>query len=147
MAGKELSQNQIVDKQPLTLAVSDAHIMVVDDENTVASFLGELFTQCGFTTSVFVDSTRALEAFMQNPRSFDLIVTDQTMPVINGDELAQKILAKQPDIPVILCTGYSDVVDEKKAAAMNIRGFLKKPIETHELLECVYRLLNERASN
>lgn len=125
----------------------DAHIMIVDDENSVASFLGELLQNNGLRTSVFTDATRALQAFIQTPDAYDLVITDQTMPAISGDLLAQKILDRAPDIPIILCTGHSDLIDEQQATAMHIRGFLKKPIQTEELMQCVNRLLNKRAGD
>ena len=126
---------------------TDAHIMIVDDENSVASFMGELFNQVGYEVTVYTDSTEALRSFKEQPDKFDLMITDQTMPSITGDALAQEVLRIKPDLPVILCTGYSDVIDETKARELNIKGFLKKPIETPALLACVYNLLNKQGGD
>jgi PAS domain S-box-containing protein len=120
---------------------TNKHILVVDDDNTIAKYLEEMFTQCGYKVSLFTDPTQALTAFKENPSSFDMLLTDQTMPMITGAELAQKAMSIRPEIPVVICTGHSDLIDEEKAADMNIKEFLRKPIETHKLLECVYRLL------
>jgi len=120
---------------------TNKHILIVDDENTIAKYLEELFTQCGYKVSLFTDPTQALKAFKENPSSYDMLLTDQTMPMITGAELAQEILQINAELPVVLCTGHSDLIDEEKAAAMNIKGFLRKPVETHKLLECVYQLL------
>jgi CheY-like chemotaxis protein len=120
----------------------DSHIMIVDDENSVAGFLGELFNQYGLGNSVFTDPTRALQAFLENPQGYDLVITDQSMPLLTGDELARKMIERRPDLPVILCTGYSESMDEARATDMNIRAFLKKPVQIQELLETVHRLLD-----
>ncbi len=117
-------------------------IMIVDDENSVASFVGELFNQYGFTSHVFTDPTEALKAFTDSPQGYQLVVTDQTMPAINGDQLAQRMIELNPDIPIIMCTGYSDVMDEQRAAELNIGSFLKKPVQPTELLANAYRLLD-----
>jgi PAS domain S-box-containing protein len=141
--GKTARQTPVIN----SVNTTGAHIMIVDDENSVASFLGELFRNLGFHTSVFTDPTRALQAFIAAPDSYDLVITDQTMPALSGDRLAQRMIEKAPNIPIILCTGHSNIIDEPRATAMHIRGFLKKPIQTGELMECVNRLLNERAAD
>lgn len=122
---------------------TDKHIMIVDDENTIAKYLEELFIQCGYKVSLFTDPTLAFSAFENNPFDYDLLLTDQTMPIITGAELAKKMMHINADLPVVICTGYSDLIDEEKAAKMNIKGFLRKPVETHELLECIYTLLED----
>ncbi len=123
---------------------TDKHILIIDDENTIAAYLGELFTQVGYKASVFTDPTEALKDFSSNPERFDIAITDQTMPIITGEELAKKFLKLKPDLPIILCTGHSDLIDKEKAASMNIRGFLEKPVETHVLLKCVTDLLEKK---
>jgi len=128
---------------PPDLLAADAQLMIVDDENSVASFLSELFNQSGFRTRVFTDPTRALDAFLHDPQNFDLVITDQTMPALSGDQLARRIREKQPDTPIILCSGRSEVLDQQSPPPP-VSCILKKPVQTHELLECVYRLLNER---
>jgi len=138
------SSKPIFEKQSLDFsAIANKHVMVIDDENSVASFLGELFKNTGFTASVFGDPTEALSAFIKEPDTYDLIVTDQTMPLLTGDVLASKILEIRPQKPIILCTGHSDIIDLEKAHELNIQGFLKKPIDTAELLHQVISLLTK----
>ena len=116
--------------------------MVVDDENSVATYMGEVLNFCGIENSVFTDSTMALAAFTSDPDKYDLVITDQTMPSLTGDVLAREILKVRNNTPIILCTGYSDIVDEASSKDMNVSAFLKKPVQTSTLLETIYSTLN-----
>jgi len=121
--------------------IHNKHIMIIDDENSVASYMGELFKGAGFTASVFCDSVEALEIFKNKSEDFDLIVTDQTMPAITGDMLASQMLEIRPELPIIICTGHSDLLDEEKANSLHIQALLKKPVDSAELLHTVVKLL------
>jgi len=120
------------------------HIMIVDDENSIAAYLGELFSELGYKVSVFIDPTKALNAFSNAPESYDLILSDQTMPIITGIELAKKTLEIKPDLPFVIHTGHSDLIDKDETNKIGIKGFLKKPVETHELLKCITELLENK---
>ncbi|MCK5336410.1 MAG: response regulator, partial [Gammaproteobacteria bacterium] len=87
------------------------------------------------------DSRSAFNKFKEDPDAYDLLVTDQTMPGTTGVELAQLMMEIRPELPVILCTGYSDQIDEAGASSLGIRGFMTKPIKSHEFLELVRDLL------
>ena len=113
------------------------HLMVVDDENSVASYLGELLKNAGFKVSVFCDSVDALASFHKEPDAYDLVITDQVMPAITGSLLAEKMLQVRPNLPVILYTAHSDSIDKEKANDLNICAFLKKPLDSAELLHHV----------
>ena len=121
--------------------LNDARILIVDDEESVARFMGDLFRSRGGRVTVMTDSQAALDLFSQEPMAFDLMITDQTMPQLTGVELAQKVLALRPEFPVILCTGYSDQVDEAKARELGIRGYISKPMEINTLFNLVVRSL------
>ncbi|MEJ2588074.1 MAG: response regulator [Deltaproteobacteria bacterium] len=84
----------------------------------------------------------ALASFQTNPDAFDLVITDTTMPDITGDRLAQELLKIRPDIPIILCTGYSSHMNEKAAREMGIKGFAMKPLSREELAKTVRRVLD-----
>ena len=90
-------------------------ILFVDDEEAVIAFGKRMMELLGYTVTATTSSTDALELFRQNPSGFDLVITDQTMPKITGSELATNFLEIRPDIPIILCTGYSSIIDEEKA--------------------------------
>lgn len=112
----------------------DGNVLIVDDEVSVGRFIGELLKGCGCRVTVETNSQSALLRFKDNPEAFDLVVTDQTMP---GVELAQSLLEIRSEFPVVLCTGYSDHIDEAKARSLGIRGYVNKPIENDEFLRLV----------
>lgn len=139
-----LSPSEQRKKDDINLSnIHNKHIMIIDDENSVASYMGELFKGAGFITSVFCDSVDALETFKSKPGDFDLIVSDQTMPAITGDVLASQMLEIRPELPIIICTGHSDLLDEEKATNLNIQALLKKPVDSAELLHTVVKLLTK----
>jgi len=123
--------------------ISNKHIMIIDDENSVASYMGELFRGMGFNATVFCDSVEALQAFKSKPESFDLIVSDQTMPVITGDKLALQMHEIRPELPIIIYIGHSDSLNMQGIESLNISALLKKPVDSAELLHTVVSLLTE----
>ncbi|TET92815.1 MAG: response regulator, partial [Desulfobacteraceae bacterium] len=78
------------------------------------------------------------------PDKFDLIISDMTMPKMTGDELAKKFMAIRPNIPIILCTGFSERINEEKAKAIGIRKFIMKPIVMREMAEAIRQVLAEK---
>ncbi|MDH5302366.1 MAG: response regulator [Gammaproteobacteria bacterium] len=118
-------------------------ILIIDDERSVANFLTELFEIRGYDPVVFYDSKLAMQAFEQDPDSFDLVVTDQTMPAVTGAELSMKILSIRPGLPIILCTGYSEAVNEEIALGLGVRHYINKPIDIDDLLEKVDSLVSQ----
>ena len=119
---------------------SNTHFMVVDDENSVATFLGEFINSQGCKSSVFTDATLALKKFKESPQQYDILITDQTMPGLCGDELVKEIRQIRAELPVILCTGNSDHIDKNTAESLNIQVFLHKPFEKEDLLNSIYQL-------
>jgi CheY-like chemotaxis protein len=117
------------------------NILIVDDEVSVADFLVELLQIRGYSTEVYYESQKAMEVFLQSPEKYDLVITDQTMPVMTGAELAEKLLSMREDMPIILCTGYSEVVNEEKALGIGISRYMQKPIDIQELLSAVEGLV------
>jgi len=119
------------------------HIMVVDDESMVANLLNEILSLNDYSVDVFNDSKEALDAFSKAPNKYDLILTDYTMPGMTGAELSKCLLDINKDIPIILCTGYSEYIDEEKAKEMGISAYLNKPISQAELINTIYMLTKE----
>jgi len=111
--------------------------MVVDDEPVLTRLLRTVLERRGMHVTSFNDSQQALAAYTAAPGDVDLVVTDQTMPRLTGDELARRMLAIRPDLPVLLCTGYSDRVDGAAAAAIGVRRYLTKPIAMADLARAV----------
>lgn len=87
-------------------------------------------------------SRDALDLFAAEPGRFDLVVTDQTMPQMTGIVLAREILKLRADIPIVLCTGYSELVSREKAKQMGIRAFLLKPLLTRELAVAIRKAID-----
>ena len=121
------------------------HIVIVEDEESLASFLTDLFSNHGYKVTTYTNSRLAQKALPKILDEIDLILTDHTMPGITGLQLAKEVLALRPDLPIILCTGFSFKIDEKTAYAIGISRFLQKPISTTELLKAVELLLASTA--
>ena len=121
--------------------VMGQHLLVVDDDESMAVFLSELLELSGYHVSMMTDSVEALSLFQQNPQKFDLVITDQTMPGISGGELAQKMLQSRSDIPIILCTGYSEKIDAETCKSIGIKRLFHKPYRSSEILSSIAELL------
>ena len=100
----------------------------------------------GYKVTALMDSQEALKLFAEKPSEFDLVITDQTMPFMTGEDLGKEMMRIRPDIPVILCTGYSDLIASEKAMAMGFRGFIMKPFTVREGAELVRRVLDQDSS-
>jgi PAS domain S-box-containing protein len=121
-------------------------ILFVDDEEFIVNSVGNMLRHLGYKVTVVMDSQEALKLFSENPSQFDLVITDQTMPFKTGEDLGKEVMRKRPDIPVILCTGYSDLISPEKATVMGFRGFIMKPFTVREGAELVRRVLDQDRS-
>ncbi|MGE0083612.1 MAG: response regulator [Desulfococcaceae bacterium] len=113
-------------------------ILVVDDEQQIVDMIRKMLDGIGYDVTVRYSSPDALEAFRANPDRFDLVITDQTMPNLTGAEFCRELMRIRPDVRIILCTGFSDLISRKKAFDLGIRGFLMKPVEKNDLI-CTIR--------
>jgi PAS domain S-box-containing protein len=116
-------------------------VLLVDDEEIILSSIRNALNRLGYDVMATRDAVQALEFFKKTPGMFNLVITDLTMPQITGVELAEKLMELQADIPVILCTGYSDAINEDEAKAMGIRELLLKPSTMNELNAVIHRAL------
>ena len=98
----------------------------------------------GYKVTARTSSVEALELFKAKPDSFDLVITDMTMPNMTGDELARELIRIKPEIPVILCTGYSARINQQQATAMGIRAFVSKPVLTRDIAKTIRNVLGVR---
>jgi CheY-like chemotaxis protein len=96
----------------------------------------------GYQVTTRISSLEGLEAFGAQPDRYDLVITDLTMPRITGVDLARELLRIRPDIPVILCTGFSQAITPEMAKGMGIRELVMKPMLTHEQSETIRRVLD-----
>ncbi|MBM9614583.1 response regulator [Desulfobulbus rhabdoformis] len=121
-------------------------ILVVDDEQMVADYLKSFLEQLGYTITVCNDGNAALLAFERNPQGFDVVITDQTMPGKTGFEIARTMLAVRPELPIILCSGYSSALSPERVTKAGIREFMMKPVSLHDLAPVIRSVLQEEAS-
>ncbi len=118
------------------------HVLVIDDEQQIVNIFWKRLTGIGFCVTGVTSSIEALKVFREQPDSFDLVITDLTMPQMTGDRLAQEIFRIRPDIPIIMCTGYtSDIINEEKMKAMGIRKLIRKPLSVSEITEAIREVL------
>lgn len=117
-------------------------ILFVDDEQLLAEMGRDMLERLGYHVTMRTSSLGALETFQNQPGEFDLIVTDQTMPGMTGVDLARRMMQIRPDIPVILCTGYSAIITEEQAKSMGIREFVFKPVAQKDLACLVRKVLD-----
>jgi CheY-like chemotaxis protein len=115
--------------------------MVVDDEPTVAKLIHELLACEDYQSEIFFHPVEALERFRENPDSYDLLVTDQTMPELSGAELAREVMQIRKNFPVIICTGYSSSITAELAESIGIRAYFSKPLDMMAFLAKVSEVL------
>lgn len=124
------------------LAQGTERILLVDDDKIIAA-LGERFlSSAGYHVTTMTDSSEALELFNRNPNSFDLVVSDQTMPKMNGHELIIEMRKIKPNLLSIICTGYSSKISENEIEEYQIKALLDKPFTQHKLLQVVRDVLD-----
>jgi PAS domain S-box-containing protein len=117
-------------------------ILLIDDEDALVEMGESMLKRLGYHVRSTKDSLEALDIFRSEPEGFDLIITDQTMPRMTGTELAQEVMAVRKNIPVILCSGYSEMVNREQAKELGIREFIMKPVSRNELAEAIRRVLD-----
>ncbi len=125
---------------------AQGHILFVDDEPALVRMAATLLERLGYTVTAVTGGTEALKLFNKAPYTFDLLITDQTMPDMTGLALAQRLLAVRKDLPIILTTGYSETVSPEKAKKAGIREFVMKPVTKKEIAEAIKRVLGRQAT-
>jgi CheY-like chemotaxis protein len=117
-------------------------ILLVDDEPSIVDMGRRLLEKMGYRIIGKTDPFEALTSFREDPARFDLVVLDMTMPKMTGDLLAEKMLAVRPDLPVIVCTGFSEKIDAQKAKTMGIRELMMKPVSFNEIAQTIRKVLD-----
>ena len=129
--------------EPEQLPSGTERILFVDDEAPIAKMGSHTLESLGYTVTTRTSSIEALELFKSKPDAFDLVVTDMTMPNLTGDKLAIELMKTRSDIPVILCTGYSNKISNEIALEIGIKAFAYKPIVKADLAKAVRKVLDE----
>ncbi len=123
------------------------HILFIDDEPALIDIGKEILSTLGYDVTPCTASDEALDLFKADPERFDLVITDLTMPKMTGDLLAQELMRMRPEIPVILFTGYSDLVSRERFNKLGIRDCLMKPLTRKDLAESIRRVLDTPATD
>jgi len=123
----------------------DERIVVVDDDDLLVEIMERNLGGLGYRVTGFTDSKAAFDYLSRHVREVDLLITDMTMPHLTGDELTRRILSIRPDLPVILCTGYSEYIGPEEARALGVREFINKPVDNLILAGITRRILDEQA--
>ncbi len=129
------------EEPPAPLVGGKGRILFVDDEAMLAELGENMLRRLGYEVTSRTSPIEALALFKARPADFDLLISDQTMPGMTGDLLAQEVLKIRPDLPIILCTGYSQRIDERRARERGIRALVMKPILIQEIDAAVRRAL------
>ncbi len=119
-------------------------ILFIDDEPAIMKMGKRTLELLGYDVTTRTSSLEALELFKEKKDRFDLVITDMTMPHMTGEKLAEELMQIRFDIPVILCTGFSSMIDEQKALGMGIRSFISKPFLKREIAETIRKVLDEK---
>ncbi len=118
-------------------------ILFVDDEKALSDMGKKTLERLGYEVIATTNATEALDLFQKHHHKLDLVITDQTMPNMTGGMLAKELLRIRPDIPIILCTGYSEMITKDKAMDMGIRQFIMKPLVTRDLATTIRKVLDK----
>ena len=125
------------------LPTGNENILLIDDERPIVEMCESMLNQLGYTVTSSTSSIDALKLFSEGPDDFDLVITDMTMPVMTGDILAIEIMKIRPDIPVILCTGYSRKISANGISEIGIKAYVEKPFVLKELAKTIRQVFEE----
>lgn len=137
----ESAHEPLPDESPLG---GTERILFVDDERVLAELGQELLESLGYQVTALTSSPEALSCFQARPDEFDLVITDMTMPGLSGRELVRELLALRPDIPIIMCSGFTEFVNANEAREAGISEFMMKPYVSNRMAQAVRRVLAGR---
>lgn len=140
-------QNEVTIEEKVSAQISGGkeRILFVDDEEVLAEMGKTMLERLGYQVTIKNTGLEALETFQSEPGRFDLVITDQTMPGMTGADLAQRMIRSNPDIPIILCTGYSTIMSEEKAKTVGIMEFALKPLVEKDITQLIRKVLDNRS--
>ena len=125
-----------------SLPKGNEKILFVDDELALLQMSQKMLEKLGYEVVSCSNGLDALEVFRLEPDTFHLVITDQTMPIMTGTELVQELLKIRPDIPIILCTGFSELIDSEKARELGAKEYIMKPIVMREIAGTIRKVLD-----
>jgi len=140
----EAVKEQQVTKFEAPVQGGTEQILLVDDEEAIIKMEKQALERLGYQVTSRISGIEALEAFRASPDKYDMVITDMAMPNMPGDKLSVELSKICPDIPVLLCTGFSETMSEEKAASLGIKGFLLKPIIIKDLAHKIREVLDKK---
>ncbi len=117
-------------------------ILLIDDEENIVKLEKVMLERLGYKVTEKSQSTEALNLFADKPDDFDMVITDMTMPDMTGLQLIQKIRNYRPDIPAVICTGFSHQISEDNISELGIQGFIRKPIIRNNLAKTIRNIFD-----
>lgn len=133
----------LLDEETNAMPGKNERILVVDDETEIVAMLKVMLERLGYRAVARSQVADALEAFRATPAEFDLVITDMSMPDMNGVAFSKKLKEIRPDIRIILCTGFSEQIDDERAKALGIHGYLTKPVLQEKLAKTIRNILEK----
>lgn len=115
----------------------------MDDELTNVKMIETYIKSLGYLVTPFTSPGAALKEFKESPEKFDLVITDMTMPEMTGEKLVTQLLTIRNDLPIVLCTGYSELMNAEKAKSIGIKSYVTKPIILTDLAKTLRKVLDE----
>lgn len=129
-----VEEDAVIESEPTEkLPTGNEKILFIDDEPSIVNMTRQMLERLGYEVDTKMSSIEALELFRSKPDQFDLIITDMTMPSMTGDKLVKEILNIRPDMPTIICTGFSDKIDAEKAKEIGATEYVEKPVDKRNL--------------
>ena len=119
-------------------------VLLVDDEHALIKAYGEMLGKMGYRVSISAKPVEALEMFKADPQAFDLVITDYAMPEMSGTDLAKSMFAIRPDIPLILCTGFSETIGRQVAGTIGFADYIMKPVLAGQLAKSIRKVMDAR---
>jgi PAS domain S-box-containing protein len=134
--------SEIFEEVDYSIPRGHERILFVDDEDMLIEMGKHVLEGLGYEVVIKADGLEALSAFREESTRFDLVITDQTMPYMTGTDLARELILVKPDIPIVLCTGFSELVNAESSKAFGIKAFLMKPFTVQEIARTIRRVLD-----
>ncbi len=138
---EEKAKRHVVRNEPLSLG--HGRILLIDDETMIVNLTKTMLEALGYKVSGFLDCAEALQTFKENPQDFDMVLTDYGMPKMNGKQLAEQLKMIRSDIPIVLFSGYGDLVAREDIGTWGMDDLLMKPFELKDLSQVVERVLKK----
>jgi CheY-like chemotaxis protein len=128
--------------QNVSIPEGTENILLVDDDESIIDMEKQMLERLGYHVASRTSSIEALEAFKVDPFKYDLVISDVAMPKLPGDKLSAELIRLRPDIPILLCTGFSQKITEEKMQVLGVRGLLMKPVLLMELAQKIRQILD-----